>query len=192
MASIVGFEYEPTTRIEKTKVKEAIKALRSGNLFTFGGGTCTLNKVEAELPWDESVLQNAEHDHDDHKDHEHDHDDHKDHDHDEHNHDDHKDHDHDRHDHDDHKDHDHDEHDHGDHKDHDHDHHDHDDHKDHDHESHSDIAFTYQYDCTGDVNSLTISHFQQFSLMENLKVQWISDSAQGAEDLTKSNNSFSF
>lgn len=94
MASIVGFEYQPQTKIEKLKVRKAIDALESDKLFGFSGASCNLDSVETELPW-----KLSENDHDQHHA-QNKHSEHSKHHHDEHEHDEHENdqHDHNKHD----------------------------------------------------------------------------------------------
>ena len=208
MASIVGFEYKPETRVEKVKVKDAFAALKSDKLFIFEGTSCRLQSIESNLPWEDDGHDSHDHDehaHDEHDHDEHDHDehDHNEHDHDEHDHDkhDHDEHDHDKqdhdkHEHDEHDEHDDDKHDHDkhDHDEHDHEKHDHDehDHGEHEKETHSDVALNYRFACKGDVKALKLGHFETFPLMDSLKVQWIGKGGQGAESLSKSKDTITF
>lgn len=75
------------------------------------------------------------------------------------------------------------------------DHHDHDDEHadedDHDHEhahddkhdgSHSEVLATYQFDCKANKSAITVqvNLFEKFAGLEQVNVQWISDSSQGS------------
>jgi G3E family GTPase len=81
-----------------------------------------------------------------------------------------------------------------DHKAHHHKSHQHDHHKDHDHshhdnseqEMHSDIELSYRFSCQQKPDSIAFPLFEQFSSLENLKVQWITEKGQGALSLTSS------
>ncbi len=112
--------------------------------------------------------------------------DHHDHDHDEHGHNDHNDdahHDHDHHDHDsDDENHDHD-------VSHDHDH-DHDD----EHGEHREVRLTYTFTCENAqvLDSLTVTMFEAFPLLEALDVIYLGPNAQASFDLSPANNRISF
>lgn len=178
MASLVGFEYQPQSRIEKLKLKNAVNTLKQDKLFLFEGANCAMVTADSELPWTEGENDSdvKEHDH-------YEHDDLLQHDH--------------HHEHDD----EHDHHDDGHDAHHEKNHHD-EDHHDQEHHGeerghlaadiHSDIRLIYQFSCDGEVKSMSLNHFQSFSLMESIKVQMISDSGQSAASLSKSNNSLSF
>ena len=71
----------------------------------------------------------------------------------------------------------------------DHGHHDHGDEK-YDGETHSDIDAVYHFECEnpGKLTQLTVELFETFSGMEELNVQYVIESKQGATELTAANH----
>lgn len=170
MASLLGFEYQPQSRIEKLKLKNAVKALKQSELFQFEGASCELVSAESELPWASQALHDKslhEKGHDEKEHHSHVHDEKE----------------HHGHAHDENENHAYDINEHLEHK-----------HIDHhgDTDSHSDIRLTYQFSCDGEVKGVLLNHFTSFSLMESIKVQWITGAGQGATSVSKTKTSFSF
>ncbi|MEZ9707160.1 DUF2796 domain-containing protein [Vibrio breoganii] len=180
-ADVVGFEHAPNNDEQRQALEKALAELNAADsiLKMSSAAGCELSTAQV------SHTLGGDDDHDGH-----DHGDHADeHDHDAHDHDDHADkHDHDAHSHDDHADkHDHDAHGHDDHADeHDHDDHDH----DHDHSGgHGEFNIAYQYQCK-DVSKLAeidSDWFKLFSGTQTIRVNLLTDSAQIATELTKSN-----
>ena len=71
----------------------------------------------------------------------------------------------------------------------------HHDHKEahHDHEekeSHSDISAHYHFDCkdTEKLTAISVKFFEQFPAIETLKTKWVTQSSQGASDLSAASN----
>jgi len=159
--NIVGFEHQPKTE-EQHEAAESVEAILSNPASLIDATTCELEEADIDSPFEE-------------------HDDQDDHDHDE----EHKDHDEHRKDHDKHE---HDEHGHDDHKE--HDKHDHDEH-DHDEESvHSEYELSYKYHCENSASELTLNFaglFNQLPNMEEIRVQWLSETQQNSAELSKSN-----
>ncbi len=183
--NLLGFEHQAKSEKDKKTLREALAVLNDPSkwLRPAAAAACKLQDMDIE-----SALLEADH----HDEHEHEkHAKHDDHDH----HDDHDDHDHDKHakhdDHDHHDDHDkhakHDDHDH--HDDHDkHAKHDDHDHGDHDDEVHSEFDITLSFACAspGRLKSVDASGlFQRFRNMEEIDVQWITDSKQSATELSR-------
>lgn len=198
--NLVGFEHEPSTDEQKAQVDATMAQLRQPDqLFSFNGGSCAWTKVTVE-----STMAHDEHHDDDHHDDKHAHDDHDDdkhadgeHDHhdDKHAHDEHHDdkhadgehHNDDKHAHDEHDD------DHHDDKHADgerHDDHDDDKHAEHDHDhdegTHSSALVAYEYNCedSGELQSIAINLFDVWSGFEELDVQMIGPGGQSAVELT--------
>ena len=74
--------------------------------------------------------------------------------------------------------------------------HDHDEHghEQHEGETHSDIDAAYHFDCAqpGKLTELTVELFEAFSGMEDLDVQYVIESKQGAAELTPANHVVKF
>lgn len=168
-ANIYGFEHEPSTDEQLDAVARAEDVFsHTDELFVFEGANCGLSEVELDLPYVELVAAAS---HDEHEEH------HEEHGHDEH----HEEHAHEEHEHDDHhnkhasEDH-HDEHEH---------HHEHDE-----HETHSEISVALAYECdSSEVQAIQAAFLAEFPAIESLDVQWISDSGQGATELTAESTS---
>ena len=63
----------------------------------------------------------------------------------------------------------------------------------HDETEHTDIEITYRYRCSVAVNSLDVQGLlTQFPYFETLKVQWVSDTQQSAQTVTKKNSRIQF
>ena len=158
--NLVGFEHEPSTEEQHELVDNALAKLNEAkSLFGFNGTECSLLVASIENGLGED-------DHDDHDDHDDEHASKDDHD------DDHDDHD------DEHADKD-------DHEDHDDEHADHDDHGD-EGEVHSSVAAFYSFEC-GDskkLESIDVKILSVWSGFEELDVQLIGPSGQGAAELT--------
>lgn len=170
-ANLVGFENKAENKQQRETVEQAAQLLNQGtDLFQFNGMSCTLKEVEHNL---QQVLlaQHDEHEDEHHED-ESEHEDHHD--------------DHDKH-HDnesEHKDH---------HDDHDKHHDDESEHKDHHDESHqevhSDIEAEYRFACSGKgpLESIEVKLPQYFSQIEKLATEWVTQSQQGAVNITAKN-----
>ena len=185
--SLVGFEHAPENDQQRTAISDAKALLANPNqLFAFSNRECRLDKSTVTFPDNWS----ADNDHYDHKeehhhDHDHEHEDKHKHDHeDEHKHgheDEHK------HGHEDEHKHGHeDEHKHGHEDEHNHDHEDdhHHDHKD-DHSDHSDVEGLYSFTCKGESEVvISVALFKRFPRLEEVKVNWLSDSQQSQVELT--------
>ena len=178
-ANLVGFEHRVRTEAEEKHVHEVLHKLKQGYdvIKLPESALCLLDKVEVK----QSLLEDEHEGHDDHAKHD-DHDDHGKHD----DHDDHGKHD----DHDDHGKHD----DHDDHAKHDHHEEGHEGHNHEAGESHSDISVHYSYRCVKPdaLKSIEIGLFKSFPALEELDVQWVAPSGQGAAELTPATNQFTF
>lgn len=155
--NVLGFEYAPSSDAEKALLEESVAALETGELLQLSpDAECTL--VSAVV--DTEMAEEAHEEHDEHEDEEHE---------------DEEAHDEDEHDEED----DHEEDDHSD---------EHDEHEDHeDEETHSDISVSYNIQCEqpDNLESLDASElFVQFPNFEDIRAQWVSDSAQSAKELT--------
>ncbi|WP_221796058.1 ZrgA family zinc uptake protein [Oceanobacter mangrovi] len=112
-------------------------------------------QVSLEAPLPAALMASDDHGHEEHADHE-------EHDHDEHG-------DHEEHDHEEHADHD----------DHDHDEH---DHEEHQHDAHMDLEASWTFQCQAGVPVVLHSRlFDSFPGISSMRVQWLTDSRQGAE-----------
>ena len=183
-ANLIGFEHAARSKEDRATLTNAVKQLKNPMALITPNAAADCKVEEVSI---ESALLEQEHheDHEDHEDHDHGkHDD--DHDHKDHGkHDDH----HDEHEH--HEDHAHkDEHKHDDHghkKEHDHKKHGH-DHDDHGHgEAHADFEIEIEYHCDAPdrISSVDMQGlFNAFPGIEELDVQWITDSSQSGAELS--------
>lgn len=169
MANLLGFEYQPQSKVEIFKYNKALKTLKNSESVAFSGINCSTEEVKVDAPWEDldPVTEEEHHHHGEHE-HQEKHDDYSAHDHE----DDHKHEHHHKHD-----------------DDHDkkHDHHDH--HDDHS-KAHSDINVQSHFNCSeasGKV-TLTLSFMQAFPALEEIQVNWITDSAQRTTQVTQQRN----
>jgi hypothetical protein len=168
-ANIVGFEHAPSSEADHAALDKAVATLRDGDqLFRFNSeARCRMEKADIT-----SALLDDEHSgHAD--DHAHEKKDH--HDHDDHGHENKEAHAHDEHKHEEHG---HDEH----------------EHEKHAGETHSDIDAVYHFECDnpGKLAQLTVELFEAFPGMEELNVQYVIESKQGAAKLTPANHVVEF
>ncbi len=214
--SVVGFEYRAKTPEQVAAVDAAEAALRDADsLFRFSGTSCALSQAEVNvsglLPAEQDAHGHEEHHDSDHHDdghkddtheEEHHHDEHDDehhhedeHEHeDEHHHEDEHEHE-DEHHHEDEHEHDDEQHhedEHADAHEHDDEHHDehhHDEHHEHDEEVHSDVTASYTYRCddTNKLETMMVGSGKLPFAIETLQVMWVSESGQGATELTEDN-----
>ncbi|MDJ0834176.1 MAG: DUF2796 domain-containing protein [Gammaproteobacteria bacterium] len=180
--NLLGFEHQARSEQDKKTLQQALAVLNDPSKWfqPDAAASCKLQDIDIES----ALLESDHHD-------EHDHDEHEKHA----KHDDHDDHGHDHHDDDDkhakHDDHDHDDDDdkHAKHDDHDkHAKHDDHDHADHDDEMHSEFDITLSFTCArpGRLKSVDARGlFQRFRNMEDIDVQWITDSKQSATELSR-------
>ncbi len=177
--NLLGFEHQARSKQDKQTLQSALAVLNDPArwLRPDAAASCKLQDIDIE-----SALLESDH-HDEHEKHAK-HDDHDDHDHGKHaKHDDHDDHGHDKHaKHDDHDHHEHDKHDdHAKHDDHDHEGHD-------DDEMHSEFDITLSFACARPDRLTSVDAsglFQRFPNMDEIDVQWITDSKQSATELSR-------
>ena len=175
--NLLGFEHQARSEQDKKTLQQALAVLNDPAkwLRPDAAASCKLQDIDIESALLESDHHDDEHEHEKHAKHD-------DHDHDKHvKHDDHDDHDHDKHEkHDDHDDHD--------------DHDKHAKHDDHDHEGHDDDEMHSEFDITlsfacanpGRLKSVDASGlFERFRNMDEIDVQWITDSKQSATELSR-------
>ena len=135
-ANIVGFEYKATSPEQIQVAKNAKAVLESPEgLFTFSGGSCSLQKSNADLS---TLIEEVDEDDSHHEEQHHGHDDHD-----------------------------------GEHE-----------------EIHSEISASYSYVCQqGEtLDTVTIKLIEQFPGIEKLKAMWLTDTKQGAVELTATSN----
>ncbi len=75
---------------------------------------------------------------------------------------------------------------HGDHDEHEH----HDDHDDH--EGHSDLTFQYVLECSDDSPEFSVTLFENAIHLHDITAQWITETSQGASELTPQRNQLNF
>lgn len=160
--NLVGFEHKAKSSKDKEAVKKAVAMLKNGDSL-FSFSEGDCTLVESTV--DASGLLSAKEDHDHHKEHDHE---------DEHNHEDkhaHKD----KHDHEDKHEH-------------------HHDHGDHDSETHSEIVASYFYECKdrSNLTSVSVGLFQAFPGIYEINAMWVSESKQGAVNLTAKSKLINF
>lgn len=165
-ADIVGFEHEAETEADKAAVAKAAALLADGPaIFVFpDGAACALEEAEVE-----SAMLEDEHAHEEHA--------HEEHAHEEHAHEEHADEKHGD------EEHGHEEHAHEKHGD---EEHAHEEHAGEEGESHSEFHAHYHFECgnPGALEHIEVRYFEHFPNAEELDVQTITDSGQGAQELT--------
>jgi hypothetical protein len=165
-ANIVGFEHAPSSEADHAALDQAVATLRGGDrLFQFNSEAgCRMEKADVIS----ALLDDGHHEHaDDHG--------HEKKDHDDHGHENKEKHAHDEHKHDDQG----------------HDGHGHEKHAD---ETHSDIDAVYHFECDnpGKLTQLTVELFEAFPGMEELNVQYVIESKQGAAELNAASHVVTF
>ncbi len=178
-ANLVGFEHQPNTKDQKAAISRALTQLTDYQHIAQFTQVCDQVEVDVDSPFEDGKHHDK---HDKHHD-EHAHHDKHDKHHDEHAHHDKHDKHHDEHAHHDKHDKHHDEHAH-------HDKHDkhHDEHAHHEHgahegdDTHSEFHVVYKLDCSKlkQVDSFTVILFKTFPAVEQVKVNWVVGSQQGA------------
>ena len=174
-ANIFGFEHAPKNDEQNEQVHRAETILKSADtLFQFSGSDCKNTSQALEIPFSHEEASHEEHDHDEeHANEEHGHD--EEHANEEHGHDEkHSDEEHGHNDevaeaHDDDSD------DHG-----------HDDHEhEEDHETHTQVVANYVFECdSAGLTQIQASFLEQFPAIESLDAQWITETKQGAAELS--------
>ena len=163
-ANIFGFEHAPKNDEQNEQVHRAKTILKSADtLFQFSGSDCKNTSQVLEIPFSHEEASHEEHDHDEeHAKEEHGHDEkHSD---EEHGHNDEVAEAHD----DDSDDHGHDDHEH-----------------EEDHETHTQVVANYVFECdSAGLTQIQASFLEQFPAIESLDAQWITETKQGAAELS--------
>ncbi|TAP39407.1 DUF2796 domain-containing protein [Alteromonas sp. KUL49] len=165
-----GFEHLPESQSDLDAVNAFIsKISEHANSLTLPS-SCELASFSESFSETYVIAVENEHEHhDDHDEHEH-HDDHDEHEH----HDDHDEHEH----HDDHDEHEH--------------HDDHDDHEGHSESTHNDLTFQYVLECSDDSPEFSVTLFENALNLHDITAQWITETGQGAIELTPQRNQLNF
>ena len=163
-ANIVGFEHAPASEADHAALDKAVAILKDGDqLLRFNSEAgCRMEKAEVIS----ALLDDEHHENAD----EHGHEKDEVHGHDEHEHEKKDTHGHDEHEHEEHE------------------------HEKHEGETHSDIDAAYHFECDrpGKLTQLTVELFEAFPGMEELNVQYVIESKQGAAELTAANHVVKF